>query len=736
MQKFTALAEASNDLYQAAASCSGNRTTSKYPSPFRPARAKFAVLRHQLSTTLHRSEATKSRCPSLSRRSRTDSSSSLRRHNQPRFFRTPSWDLNNGSFHMTVNLFDERHRRHADTWPGDHQVDLRAINDHIETARPPQHELSISSQTLSSEDSEAHESSSVDQEAKEEQQEQVLPHQDASPPDENSNSTPVDTTSNTPNARASRLFRERRKEREKILRETIAELAERNMALEALLLRHGIVPPHAVTLRSELSIHRSQRLGGPPIHIPGVTTIRPAQSSCLTGSDHHQTVSSNVTSHFPHPREPLSTHSPLQRALVEQMQASGMAPQANLDLYHPSAGMNHVHPSHAMSAVCDGPPTQALDGLFLTHAQGISPLDQRSQHAMEQRGRHREPKPFGASFQDLRLQSLSGASDRGCLNTVYPFHQPHVTAVTDLISPPDSARSDPQCQGFEGPQSMENTRTHTRAPSDSALIARNPCLTLAEQQVCGSKSGPAWPQLTHQAMSGQVPALHDLPALHHSLQPQLSVSRPWTYQLEPQSQLHHHDAHLSLPGGTIPVGPIPARSSIQPPLPTNRAAPTSHTQSLGSSTSASVTCSHEPQDPSMLPPSQVASHTQVHAPAPNQFQAQPGVTHPAIHGIPHPERSQFPASFPLFPPLPTQHQVRLSPEPQSDLPAERPYIAHSMVEGEREADPDTHADGQVSEAPSTPRTADKSEMPIQRYVRHARASSSPVTRSVSFAKSV
>lgn len=76
----------------------------------------------------------------------------------------------------------------------------------------------------------------------------------------------------TANARASRLFRERRKERERVLRQTVAELADRNAALEALLFHHGIVPPG---LRQDLSIHRSQRRGGPPMHIPGVTTSLP-----------------------------------------------------------------------------------------------------------------------------------------------------------------------------------------------------------------------------------------------------------------------------------------------------------------------------------------------------------------------------------------------------------------------------------------------------------------------------
>ncbi|KAN0064005.1 hypothetical protein ACQY0O_003611 [Thecaphora frezii] len=73
------------------------------------------------------------------------------------------------------------------------------------------------------------------------------------------------------NARASRLFRERRKERERVLRETVTQLAARNTELEDLLLLHGILPPPRATLQEELPIHISQRTGGPPINLPGLT---------------------------------------------------------------------------------------------------------------------------------------------------------------------------------------------------------------------------------------------------------------------------------------------------------------------------------------------------------------------------------------------------------------------------------------------------------------------------------
>ncbi|SPO41973.1 uncharacterized protein PSFLO_07456 [Pseudozyma flocculosa] len=74
-----------------------------------------------------------------------------------------------------------------------------------------------------------------------------------------------------PNARASRMFRERRKQREKVLRETVTQLAARNTELEDMLLHYGIAPPASATLRTELPVQASQRTGGPPINIPGLT---------------------------------------------------------------------------------------------------------------------------------------------------------------------------------------------------------------------------------------------------------------------------------------------------------------------------------------------------------------------------------------------------------------------------------------------------------------------------------
>lgn len=74
------------------------------------------------------------------------------------------------------------------------------------------------------------------------------------------------------NVNASRSFRERRKQREKVLRETVFQLVQRNLLLERLLLQQGITPPPFATMQEELALHVSQRNGGPPITIPGLSS--------------------------------------------------------------------------------------------------------------------------------------------------------------------------------------------------------------------------------------------------------------------------------------------------------------------------------------------------------------------------------------------------------------------------------------------------------------------------------
>lgn len=174
---------------------------------------------------------------------------------------------------MTFSESNERHPHHANTWPSDVPFQLDGIDLsfwHTDAMGPESTDPSHS-QSGDTSGSQSHNTSQSDTEGgnrrDQAQQDPSTSCGTTSPP-------AIDSSSSTPNVRASRLFRERRKGRERILRETVAELAERNAALEALLLRHGIVPPPAITLRHDLSLQRSQNLGGPPIHIPGVTVMR------------------------------------------------------------------------------------------------------------------------------------------------------------------------------------------------------------------------------------------------------------------------------------------------------------------------------------------------------------------------------------------------------------------------------------------------------------------------------
>lgn len=176
---------------------------------------------------------------------------------------------------MTFPRRDEGRRpHHADTWPSDLPVQPNGVDASTWQCSPTDEPVNpTQSQSRDSSGSQSLNTSQSDDDSGQRGRYHFV--QDPQLADDNGSPDAIDPSSTTPNARGSRLFRERRKERERILRETVTELAERNTTLEALLLRHGIVPPISATLRHDLSIHRSQRQGGPPIHIPGVTALRP-----------------------------------------------------------------------------------------------------------------------------------------------------------------------------------------------------------------------------------------------------------------------------------------------------------------------------------------------------------------------------------------------------------------------------------------------------------------------------
>lgn len=181
------------------------------------------------------------------------------------------------------------------------------------------------------------------------------------------------TCSATPNARASRLFRERRKEREKVLRDTVAQLAERNMALENLLLSHGITPPFEATLKKDLAVHKSQDSGGPPIHIPGLTSARPpsiesTNSQSVSHSDGHPY-------HGFHQRLSSSTSSSFMNSSCSSGRSHGSsfhAPSETSYCPDTSLGISSSLPDSSSRTVSS---EQAFCGMLQTHAEAVSPTN-------------------------------------------------------------------------------------------------------------------------------------------------------------------------------------------------------------------------------------------------------------------------------------------------------------------------------------------------------------------------
>ena len=163
---------------------------------------------------------------------------------------------------MTYSNASDRHPRHANTWPSNipFQSDASDATDWLtRTMASDSSDLSHSQGGDTSQSQSQSQSRDTSQSGTEgSERDQTYLVEEPPPSGEVASPSGADSSSTTPNARASRLFRERRKEREKILRQTIAELAERNATLEAMLLRNGIVPPPAATLlhnAAETDIH-------------------------------------------------------------------------------------------------------------------------------------------------------------------------------------------------------------------------------------------------------------------------------------------------------------------------------------------------------------------------------------------------------------------------------------------------------------------------------------------------
>nr|CDI55857.1 hypothetical protein BN887_04395 [Melanopsichium pennsylvanicum 4] len=289
------------------------------------------------------------------------------------------------------------------------------------------------------------------------------------PPSDDGRSPPTsNVASSTPNAKASRLFRERRKEREKILRETVAELAERNAALEGLLLHHGIASPPAATLRHDLSLHRSQRLGGPPIHISGLTAVKQLQ--------------------IPPFKDPRSQHG---RSAI-------CGPQSSAVLETPSASQRSSGTAFVPSSRLEEQPHPGQMGMHVPFPMNLSPVSDASRRSSDPL-RSALPDyacssrlPIVAQPAQVKLEDVSMEFGRlshpvtGC-----PIHrqQPAPSKTSNsiaglrsaaLTSPIDLYRS-----SSHGP--LDGIYDHIQTPSGS--IASLPVLTSEERRILVARGG-------------------------------------------------------------------------------------------------------------------------------------------------------------------------------------------------------------------------------------------------------
>ncbi|CBQ69780.1 conserved hypothetical protein [Sporisorium reilianum SRZ2] len=383
----------------------------------------------------------------------------------------------------------------------------------------------------------------------------LRPYQhDTSPPEEVHPTHCLGADSATLNARASRMFRERRKERERVLRETVAELAERNAALEALLLRHGIVPPHSHTLRHELSLHRSQRLGGPPIHIPGLTPLRPASIPSITEPGNHHGDPPDLapsTREFiqpwsapPHLETAASSH-PLSHNL-------GIWPAVGR-AHHPPAAIRGRHPSISTSS------SQTFDERLHTHAEALSPTSTSNLGGLRSTthvgGLHDlDPHPRTVQFPHVVMPQ-----GHGSVHAVPAARPPPPTGGPEMMTPPLPPSFGPSHpMTYTPPMSGASSTivSHSRTPSDSALLARMLTLTPAERRVIAAWSGP---------FSHQPPATPT---------PQPGMPFPIVQSLQ-------HDARVFTPGVGVPTQSGFGAAAVESALPRQRAAPPAHLQDIG-----------------------------------------------------------------------------------------------------------------------------------------------------------
>ncbi|SPO32695.1 uncharacterized protein UTRI_05805_B [Ustilago trichophora] len=546
----------------------------------------------------------------------------------------------------------ERHPHHAYTWPSDvpFQLDGIDLSSWHTDAMGPESTDPSHSQSGNTSGSQGQDTSQSDTEGGERDQTHVS---ELPPTSGEAASSPAhEPSSSTPNARASRLFRERRKERERILRETIAELAERNAALEALLLRHGIVPPPVATLRHDLSLHRSQRLGGPPIHIPGVTVMRPSMIPSLS--------------------EPSNLRS----------QPASCGPQPFGD------------PSFAPSQ-----PSSTLLG-----AGRSSSLEE--QHGI---GRLGMPPTVLDNLPAVRnlAQSSREAMPTGSINPSYPIasqlpHQSEPIAMANrttshLATAPLPAQQD--LYGSSKPGPSDAVFTHTRAPSDSALLAKLPALTPAEHRIIAARGGHLPDHVLPMAMLPEGVPTGSNTYQQQSQRLQEQHGAPQTWIPHPSADPDHRDMRLFAPNAAM--SGVPTIEAASPSR--GQTAASERPRHLGSVASDFVrrTTAGRGGPYPLLPPT--ISATDWPHPA---AQSEPQWASPTTRTFPHPDRSQMPPAFPYASTLAAQSRSSVSSQnqTQSDDPT-RTFTVNCVLEegeGEAEGKDDEQTQASETENPSSP----------------------------------
>ncbi|SPO30341.1 uncharacterized protein UTRI_05805 [Ustilago trichophora] len=559
-------------------------------------------------------------------------------------------NISSASFpNMTFSQFNERHPHHANTWPSYIPFQTDGIDPsswHIDAMGPESIDPSHS-QSGDTNRSQSHDTSQSDMEGGERDQAQ----EDPSTSGEATSPPAIDPSSSTPNARASRLFRERRKERERILRETVAELVERNAALEALLLRHGTVPPPAITLRHDLSLQRSQSLGGPPIHIPGVTEMRPPMTPSLSEPSNLYCQPSTCG---PQPfGDPSVAPSQPPSTLQEGGRSSRIEEQHDIGRW----GMPPAI-SDSLPAACN---------LVQSTGEVARTSSSNSSYSIASHS-HQQPQPI-----TMVNRSTSSNQTTGPLPTQHNLYGSSKTGPADAVL------------------------THTRTPSDSALLAKLPALTPAEQRIIAARGGDLPGHFLPMAMLAEGLPTSQVSCQQQPQQLQGQHSAPQVWIPHPSADPTQRDTRPFSPNAAIP-----GASVIEAASPSRGRTTASDHQSPHLGSIASDFVPSRRGGPYSLSPTAISAISLLQPAA----RREPHSASPATCTFAPPDGSQMPPSLPCGPPLAAQSQSHVSSQSQtqSDDPI-RTYTAHYVLEkGETEADgeDDEQAQSRESEDPSSP----------------------------------